>query len=116
MTEADPRFVRFQASTLPLSRCYAESLGTMSCVTCHNPHRDADPRPASYEARCLDCHGTGLGPPSIANRGMRRVACPVEPASGCVSCHMPKVEGAAPHASFTDHRIRARKPAPRVGD
>ncbi len=37
MTEADPRFVRFQASTLPLSRCYSESLGAMSCVTCHDP-------------------------------------------------------------------------------
>jgi tetratricopeptide (TPR) repeat protein len=116
MTEADPRFVRFQGSSLPLSRCYTESLGSMSCVTCHNPHRDADPKPATYDARCLDCHGTAPGPASLADRKMRRVPCPVQPASGCVSCHMPKVEGAAPHALFTDHRIRALKPTPRIGE
>ena len=115
MTEADPRFVRFQASSLPLSRCYTESLGAMSCVTCHDPHRDVDTDPASYEARCLDCHGPASTEPvktrrraPITAEGMRRVPCPVNPTSGCVECHMPKVEGAAPHATFSDHRIRKR--------
>ena len=122
VTEADPRFVRFQATTLPLSRCYTESLGTLSCITCHDPHRDADTRPAAYEARCLACHGPGPPEPpkadvlpSIAAPEMRRTPCPVNPASGCVACHMPKVEGAAPHASFADHRIRVHKP-PGVGE
>ena len=94
----------------------------MSCVTCHDPHRDADPNPATYEARCLSCHGSGPPEPPKANRHppiaageIRRVPCPVNPTAGCVTCHMPKVEGAAPHASFTDHRIRIHKP-PRVGE
>jgi len=127
MTEADPRFVRFQASTLPLSRCYAEGKGGMSCVTCHDPHRDADPAPASYESRCLSCHspgrpeppaspGVGESPlPLLGPRAMRRVPCPVEPTSGCVACHMPKVEGAAPHALFTDHKIRVHREARPAG-
>lgn len=122
MTEADPRFVRFQASTLPLSRCYIEGRGGMSCVTCHDPHRDADPDPASYEARCLACHAPSASVPSNARERLapsvdeiRRVACPVKPASGCVGCHMPRVEGAAPHASFTDHRIPRRAGGGRAG-
>jgi tetratricopeptide (TPR) repeat protein len=110
-TEADPRFVRFQATTLPLSRCYAEGQGRLSCVTCHDPHRDADTNPITYEARCLACHGTGKTEPPKADRAMRRTPCPVNPTSGCIACHMPKVEGAAPHASFTDHKIRVHKPA-----
>jgi len=116
--ESDPRFVRFQASTLPKSRCYTESQGALSCVTCHDPHRDAERSAAPYEARCLACHGAGPVEPSPGIRhadlaeGTRRVPCPVNPASDCLKCHMPKVEGAAPHATFTDHQIRARRPPP----
>jgi hypothetical protein len=40
---------------------------------------------------------------------MRRVACPVNPATDCLKCHMPKVDGAAPHSSFTDHQIRVHR-------
>ncbi len=115
--ETDPRFVRFQATTLPMSRCYTESRGALSCVTCHDPHRDADTAPASYEARCLSCHSSSGPEPARGDRHsrlaaeIRRVPCPVSPAGDCVKCHMPKVEGAAPHASFTDHQIRARREA-----
>ena len=111
-TEADPRFVRFQATTFPRSRCYTESRGAISCVTCHDPHRDAEKDPARYEAKCLACHSTQADGPSESRKlgeGIRRVPCPVNPASGCLNCHMPKVEGAAPHATFTDHQIRTHK-------
>ena len=33
-----PDWMRFPGSTLPWSRCYAESGGALSCVTCHDPH------------------------------------------------------------------------------
>ena len=108
--DTDPRFVRFQATTLPLSRCYTEGQGAMSCITCHDPHRDAETRPEPYEARCLACHGPDRESAPSKPHAIRRVPCPVDPARGCVGCHMPKVEGAAPHATFTDHQIRARKP------
>ena len=33
-----PDWARFPGSTLPWSRCYAETGGALSCVTCHDPH------------------------------------------------------------------------------
>ena len=115
--ETDPRFVRFQATTFPLSRCYAEGPGTLSCMTCHDPHRDAETDPAAYERRCLACHAADKGSktPLIGATAGRTVACPVNPASGCIGCHMPKIAGAAPHALFTDHQIRVHSPTPRPG-
>ncbi|HWE38089.1 MAG TPA: tetratricopeptide repeat protein [Isosphaeraceae bacterium] len=100
----DPRAVRFQTKTLPLSRCYSESDGALSCTTCHDPHRDAETSPAFYEARCLSCHSA-----SPKENGPRRAPCPVNPARDCLSCHMPSVGGAAPHTNFTDHFIRVRR-------
>ncbi len=54
-----PDWTRFPGSTLPWSRCYAESGGALSCVTCHDPHRNAETAPAYYEAKCLSCHPSG---------------------------------------------------------
>jgi tetratricopeptide (TPR) repeat protein len=113
--ESDPRSVRFQATTLPKSRCYTESFGALSCTTCHDPHRDAEKAAAPYESQCLLCHGTGT--PGAASkpreaptaREMLHVTCPVNPTRDCLKCHMPKVDGAAPHSSFTDHQIRVHR-------
>ena len=67
-TPADAGFVRYQASGLVLSRCYTESAEALSCVTCHNPHKDAGTSAASYEARCLACHGAPRPSATSANR------------------------------------------------
>src|SRR5262249_30542545 len=47
----DPRYVRSPGKTLTFSRCYTESDGTLSCLTCHDPHREADHSASFYEAR-----------------------------------------------------------------
>ncbi len=106
-----PSFIRFQAPTLVQSRCYTES-GTLSCVTCHNPHRNASRTPADYETVCLQCH------PSPSHRRTTGKLQADQPktwascASGgerdCLNCHMPRIPEAVSRAVFTDHYIRIR--------
>lgn len=93
--------VRFQSITLPKSRCATESKGALDCLTCHDPHHDAEKEPAFYEAKCLACHQAG--------RMGTRTVCPVNPAKDCVGCHMPAVRAAVPHSTFTDHQIRVHR-------
>ena len=114
---ADPRFIRFQAATLPYSRCVTESGARLDCVACHDPHKDLETSQAVYESRCLSCHGDKPAArkegPAVGHRveAVAASRCPVNPAGGCVSCHMPKVEDVMPFMSFTDHHIRARRPS-----
>ncbi len=116
----EPRFVRFHTTTLVESRCYTESAGGLSCLTCHDPHRNAETSAAHYESRCLACHAAGdekqnnpaasrwtgrATPPD----GKRRLPCPVNASTGCINCHMPPVKNVAPHTEFTDHQIRVHR-------
>ena len=78
----DPGWYRFQTARLQKSRCYTASGGQLHCVTCHDPHRKVETAAPPYEAKCLSCHGTG------------KTTCRVNPAKGCVGCHMPRLEGA----------------------
>lgn len=113
----NPEAIRFQVLTLAASACYANSEGKLDCVTCHNPHQNVSKSPVVYEAACLKCHGErtklasaprGLRTPP---ESMRRVACKVNPTSGCIGCHMPSSSGRSLHASFTDHYIRIHNEA-----
>jgi hypothetical protein len=101
----DPRFVRSTGFTLTLSRCYTESDGGMSCLTCHDPHRHAQEPKAFYDAKCLTCHSAAHAPAT----GVSGKVCPVNPANNCVQCHMPKLPVPALHTSLTDHFIRVRE-------
>jgi tetratricopeptide (TPR) repeat protein len=112
---ADPRFVRSPGFTITFSRCYTESEGRLSCLTCHDPHREAEHTASFYEAKCLSCHSAGqLGPDASPADGTRQVrACPVDPTRGCLDCHMPKVPVPDLHTRLTDHYIRIRsRPGP----
>jgi len=109
-------FIRFQGPTLVQSRCYTES-GSMSCVTCHNPHRDAGRTASQYEAICLRCHSANQTAEATADAMLDLARswppCPVNPKRDCLSCHMPRVPDAVPRATFTDHYIRIRAEARR---
>jgi len=96
----NPQLARFQPIGLKQSKCYTDSNGELSCVTCHNPHERASKDVAAYETICLSCHGAPS--PSRADR-----VCPVSASKGCVDCHMPKVDSSQ-HVLFTDHWIRIR--------
>lgn len=91
---ADPASVRFQPIGLMASMCFKKS-GTLSCLTCHDPHANAVRGAAAFYAqRCLGCHAA-----SPVSR------CARETNGDCVSCHM-KTASPLKDLRFTDHRIR----------
>lgn len=90
----DPGWFRFQAARLQESRCFIGSGGRLHCATCHDPHRGLETAAAPYEAKCLNCHGPG------------KTTCPVNPARGCVDCHMPRAWRQPTHSFLSDHKIR----------
>ncbi len=107
------------AERMQASACFQASVRTdapLECVTCHDPHRGFESRPVGApSAACVTCH-SGVGERVPAALRTQHVA-----TTGCVSCHMPRVEADdAPHSSFTDHWIRvvdgpAPSPRPEVG-
>ncbi len=116
-TPSDPSFVRYQASSLVLSRCYVESRDHLSCVSCHDPHRDLETRATVYEAKCRKCHNPSRSigpvrtkqPDDVVKAEMHRTVCRVNSQNGCLDCHMPRIKNAVPRTEFTDHQIRVRR-------
>lgn len=106
----DVRTVRFQPYRLENSRCYDPSDARITCVACHNPHRDLETSTQSYDSKCLRCHAGGPTPIGTATAPR----CP-RATSNCVSCHMPRIDLPGAHNAFTDHYIRivdAKAPYP----
>jgi tetratricopeptide (TPR) repeat protein len=128
VSRTDPALYRFQSLTLGWSRCFTESEGTLSCVTCHDPHRNVQTSTAFNEGKCLSCHTDATGPkspsrePKLTGASAIRpdvapgksppkrsqTACPVNPAKGCLECHMPRTWQQETHSFKTDHFIRVR--------
>ena len=74
---------------LEQSRCFTESEGRLSCLTCHDPHRKITDA-AHFRKACLSCHGR-------AHRATE----------DCTSCHMQKRRTQdVVHVVMTDHFIR----------
>ena len=69
----DPVWYRFQALTLTWSRCYVESAEKLNCVTCHDPHRDADRSAQRNEAKCLSCHAAGTKASRLFRQSLTRL-------------------------------------------
>ena len=96
--------VRFQLYRLTNSRCYDSADRRISCTGCHNPHEPMATDLSYYDGKCLQCHA------AAGNAGARAAKICRVSSTGCVGCHMPKIEIAGLHYSFTDHQIRI--PAP----
>ncbi len=95
----DDLLISNQVTALSQSECYIQSDAGFSCISCHNPHRNAQHGDPVYEAVCLSCH---------VPQHTAVALCPVKSQSGCVGCHMPAV---LRQESFklTDHWIRVRE-------
>ncbi|HKY32548.1 MAG TPA: tetratricopeptide repeat protein [Candidatus Polarisedimenticolia bacterium] len=93
------------------SRCWKESGGGLSCLTCHDPHRT--PRGADaarqFRSACLTCHA----PEDCSGDGLHAAGAGPHPGGpDCAGCHMSKLPPSdAPHTLFTDHKIARRPPA-----
>jgi tetratricopeptide (TPR) repeat protein len=68
-----------QLQYLRQSRCF-EGSDTLTCTTCHDPHRPRPPSEARSQA-CVECHG--------ADSCTDRPAQPVAVRDKCIACHMP---------------------------
>jgi len=88
--------VRFQPYRLTNSKCYDTDDKRISCTACHDPHQEINRVGASYDGKCLACHGGGKPSARACKTGT----------SNCASCHMPKIEIPGSHHAFSDHEIR----------
>ena len=91
--------IRFQPYRLTESKCYDADDARISCLACHDPHREVDAKSGDYDSKCRSCHAGG-------KPGAK--TCQVS-TKNCASCHMPKLELPGAHHKFTDHRIRIVK-------
>ncbi len=89
--------VRFQPVGLVQSACFQRS-PTLTCVTCHDPHRPLEVQDSAGLWQCTQCHDSRQPHHTVCRLGRR---------DDCLTCHMPKVRGGPP-VSFTDHWIRVR--------
>lgn len=103
--EGKARSERFEINHHPYrlrqSKCFLESGGQLSCLTCHDPHRRVpeELKAARYRAACESCHGKD------ACTRPEHTAGSADPGD-CASCHMPKrrTEDVV-HVVMTDHKI-----------
>lgn len=84
-----------------VSRCYTQSSGQLSCISCHDPHENPaeEKRVDWYRSRCLSCHGEDGG--QCSEQTQKRTAVQ----DSCMDCHMPQYPAADVHSAQTDHRI-----------
>jgi len=85
-----------QGDRLAASRCFQAS-GTMSCITCHNPHRYERGDDDGFSERCQGCH-------ELARLSRTSAAAHHDGKSACVGCHMPRRRTEA-GVEMRDHRI-----------
>jgi Cytochrome c554 and c-prime len=81
--------VRHQPVYLSQSACFRKSNGSLSCLSCHQPHEALRRDSGSYNAVCASCHNAAHRDSAMSN---------------CIDCHMPRVSPQPP-LRFTNHWI-----------
>ena len=83
--------VRHQPIYLVQSACFLKSKGALSCLSCHDMHRELEHGSAVYDSKCSGCHQSVKHMAEVGT-------------ASCVGCHMPRVSP-QPHIEFTNHWI-----------
>jgi hypothetical protein len=91
---------------LEQSKCWGKGDARLTCMGCHDPHKQLVTDDAEYDHICLSCHVNV--PQAKRTAEHPGAACPVK-RENCASCHMPKVYVPEMHDNFTDHRIRVAR-------
>ena len=73
-----------QYGLLSSSKCFRMS-GTMTCVTCHDPHKNQRGQLALFSERCMSCHNKEHG-----NFCKMEAEIGAGIVQNCIDCHMPK--------------------------
>jgi hypothetical protein len=106
---------RYQPYRLEQSKCWNKDDSRLTCIACHDPHKQVDKLAADYDHVCLSCHLTQAAAvrstsAARANKTHPGAACPVAKRE-CTTCHMPEVYVPDMHRGFPDHRIRIERAA-----
>lgn len=91
------------AERLQQSRCFIASAGTLTCTTCHDPHKSVKGISTEiFTQQCTQCHTRMKVADCGETETMR-----LDHGNDCISCHMPGGGTSdIPHVSFHDHKIR----------
>jgi hypothetical protein len=95
--------------SMALSKCYRASGQRLSCITCHDPHREPSREEAAeyFKKKCLTCHTEKNCTLPLTIREHQ------QPRDDCAGCHMQKRDvHEISHSSMTNHRILARPDEP----
>lgn len=94
-----------QVEQMYASRCFQQSNGELSCISCHDPHRLPFPNDVRdhYRRRCLNCHSDN-GSQCTEDQSLRMQ----QDSDSCIECHMPKFGAADVHSAQSDHRVLRR--------
>ena len=98
----DSALARHAGASLMLSKCFWRSPpeSTISCIECHEPHRNISPETDPFQQTCMRCHES----PAEVHRYEE-----VTSASNCISCHMRTEDEGFQGVRYTDHWIRVPK-------
>lgn len=100
---------RFQPYALSRSLCRTSSGEPLSCLSCHNPHKDVSHDKTTYNLVCLSCHSNTAQQVAKHSKSIFiGKICPVNAKTECITCHMRPKKAfplSAMSATMVDHLI-----------